>query len=270
MLSRLPASNPDRAGGAAHGPSLLGSLAGHGVLLVALLWWAARAQGEPTPEHPAEELVWVAVAAVELPIAPEAIEPLPDPPEDAEAPPTHPEVPDVPPDPSDDLRGFEELRAPDLLDRIPEPDLSHARVSAADFGGRGTPGGLATGRIPPRTSGGGLGLGGEIRATRPLLPDEVDVLPSIRNLEALSQIMAQLYPSRMRDLGIESTVLVQFVVREDGRIEEGSLTLTGSHLAEFDAPTRQALSLLRWNPARKGDVPVRVLVAMPVVWAIDP
>ncbi|MFP4415683.1 MAG: energy transducer TonB [Fibrobacterota bacterium] len=75
------------------------------------------------------------------------------------------------------------------------------------------------------------------------------------------------YPSRARDLAIEGTVTITFVVNEDGRV---------STIEKIDAPhqsfvseTRKSVSQWRFKPAQNKGVPVKQRVRISIDFSLD-
>ena len=76
------------------------------------------------------------------------------------------------------------------------------------------------------------------------------------------------YPPRMRDAGIEGSVLVEAVVDTLGRVEPGSLRIVSSDRVEFAAPATVSIGAALFRPARVLGRPVRVLVRVPVAFRL--
>lgn len=97
---------------------------------------------------------------------------------------------------------------------------------------------------------------------------EVEVLPRPQNAADFTAALRAGYPVHLRDSGVGGTVQVAFVVRPDGR--PGDIRVLSTPDSAFDAPTVQAVSLLRFTPAqlRGGAVPVRV--EQPITWRAEP
>jgi TonB family protein len=97
---------------------------------------------------------------------------------------------------------------------------------------------------------------------------EVEVLPRPENAADFTAALQAGYPVHLRDSGVGGTVQVAFVVRPDGH--PGDIRVLSTPDSAFDAPTVQAVSLLRFTPAqlRGGAVPVRV--EQPITWRAEP
>ena len=85
-------------------------------------------------------------------------------------------------------------------------------------------------------------------------------------VERVAQLLTAVtprYPDRMRAMGLEGRVVVQFVIDTAGRVEaEGVRVLEATH-EEFAVAARQTLSRLRFRAAEAGGRRVRMLAAMP-------
>ena len=77
------------------------------------------------------------------------------------------------------------------------------------------------------------------------------------------------YPEVLRSSGVEGKVIAQFVVDEQGRVEEGSLGFLRSDNRLFEDAVRVALVRMRFIPAEIGGVKVRQLVQMPFVFTLS-
>jgi protein TonB len=138
------------------------------------------------------------------------------------------------------------LPLPDgLEDGIPVPTPSEIETAPIVFGGGDpTPSGGTT-----AARGGG---GGE-----PGLYFEYDVDEAAR---ALAGNPVPEYPRALRNANVEGTVLVQFVIDTTGRADLHSFrAITSPHTLFADA-VRDAVARMRFQPARVGERPVRVLV----------
>lgn len=72
---------------------------------------------------------------------------------------------------------------------------------------------------------------------------------------------APVYPSVLRDAGVEGSVSAQFVVDSTGRVTASSVTFLGDGNALFRQSVRRALEAARFSPALVDGRAVRVLMA---------
>ena len=77
------------------------------------------------------------------------------------------------------------------------------------------------------------------------------------------------YPDLLRKAGIEGEVLVQFVVRPDGRADVASFKVLKQSHDLFAAAVKNALPAARFNPALVGGRAVSQLVQMPYTFALS-
>ena len=77
------------------------------------------------------------------------------------------------------------------------------------------------------------------------------------------------YPDMLRKAGVEGEVLVQFVVRPDGRADVGSLKILKQSHELFGDAVRAALPMMRFKPALVGDRAVSQLVQSPFTFSIS-
>jgi TonB family protein len=278
MLDKLPASRGDRLGWLKH-PWVIGiSIGVHVLLLVGLMWLAAAGRAEAAEDDiDPEDITYIDVS--EVPPPPEVEEPEPMEPEPAPqqqvqtpAPAPTPRPPRVTPPAvtqPDQPAGFQELQPPRDVLGVPPPQPSQAPVRAEDFGGRGTPGGVAGGNPPPPgpPSTGGTGTGGEgVDPNQTYTANAVDRIAEVRDRAAVARTMQRLYPSHLRDAGVGGRVVVTFVVDANGRVEPGSIRINSAPHPDLAEQTRRALVDIRFRPAQKGNRNVRQLVTMPIVW----
>jgi TonB family protein len=81
--------------------------------------------------------------------------------------------------------------------------------------------------------------------------------------------VAPRYPDLLRKAGIEGEVLVQFVVRPDGRADVASLRVLKQSHDLFAAAVKNALPMARFNPALVGGKAVSQLVQMPYTFSLS-
>jgi TonB family protein len=95
------------------------------------------------------------------------------------------------------------------------------------------------------------------------------VLPQILNVPEVRRMMEQQYPPILRDARIGGTVRVWFLVNEEGVVEETRIeTSSGQQL--LDQAALKVASVYRFSPARNRDQIVKVWVAFPVTFRVDP
>ena len=284
MLNKLILSQGDRLGWLKHPWIIALSIGVHAALLSAFLWFASSERAEAAEQEiNPEDITYIDVS--EVPPPPE-IEEEPAPAvEEPEPAPRQPEVqaprapaprtPRVtPPAVTQPERpaGFQELRPPREAIGVPPPQPSQAPVSADDFGGRGTPGGVAGGNPPPPSppssggTGSGTGGGSGVDPNATYTANAVDRVAELRNRGDVASAMRRLYPSHLREAGVGGTVVVQFVVNAEGRVEPGSIRIIRAEHPDLGEQTRRAAAEFRFRPARKGNSNVRQLVQMPIVW----
>ena len=142
---------------------------------------------------------------------------------------------------------------------IPEVDLSAPPVSAEDFSGVGTLGGVADG-IPA--------------AEAPKEPEpefaysvaELDRKPELTNSSTIVGVMERLYPRILQDAGIGGTVTMQFVIEPDGTVDMTSVKVIDSPHDQLSEASVKAVERFRFRPGRYKNEPVRVLIQMPITW----
>ncbi len=77
------------------------------------------------------------------------------------------------------------------------------------------------------------------------------------------------YPEILRVAGVAGRVIVQAVIDTTGRAEPGSVALVESAHRGFDEPARAYILAARFRPGRVRGRPVRVLVRVPIEFALS-
>lgn len=136
----------------------------------------------------------------------------------------------------------EVLPAPNLNPTVVVPPVSwDSLVGAPNDWGSGH--GAASGPGSPER-----GSGGAFRTV------DVMAVPDARN-------PAPVYPTMLREAGIEGSISAQFVVDSTGRVAASSITFLGGGNALFQQSVSRALEAARFSPALVDGRAVRVLMA---------
>lgn len=187
----------------------------------------------------------------------------PPPPKQKKVEPKPQETP-LPPAPKVDIappKGFEVLKAPvEIPVEIPKVDLSAKVTNEADFSGKGEKGGSAAGK----EGGTGDGTGTQVASDKPYYEYQVEV-----PVEAISSTIHPRYPESLRSSGVQGQVIAQFVVNENGRVEVGTFKVLNSDNPAFTQAVREALSEMRFRPAKIGNQTVSQFVQQPFVFKLD-
>lgn len=123
----------------------------------------------------------------------------------------------------------------------------------------------APGNVPPGIPGGDslrLLPGGSEGITTPIDARAADEAPRLLAHPPLR------YPEVMRQAGLEARVVVEAVLDTTGRIEPGSLRLSGGAHALFEAEARAVVTGSRYHPARLAGRAVRVRIQVPVAFSM--
>ncbi|PYO61483.1 MAG: hypothetical protein DMD49_01640 [Gemmatimonadetes bacterium] len=146
------------------------------------------------------------------------------------------------------LKGFQTVVAPtEIPTNIPPVNLQE-KFDPKDYSGSGVEGGTANGITPSDVY-------------MESLVEEKPVVLSGPQLQ---------YPPLLQQAGIQGTVMVQAIVDTTGRVEPSSVRIVQSPNPGFDQPSRSYILHALFRPARVHGRPVRVLVALPVVWRLNP
>lgn len=76
------------------------------------------------------------------------------------------------------------------------------------------------------------------------------------------------YPPLARRAGLEARVLVQVVISATGELEEVKILKDSGTKVGFEDAAIEAVKKLRWRPALQRDKPVRVMVTIPIRFAL--
>ncbi|MGH7458391.1 MAG: energy transducer TonB [Longimicrobiaceae bacterium] len=275
MFNKLIASSPGARKLWKSPGTVAASVAAHALVLGGVVYATMQQDAHDEDDTEPEEVTYIDVTEIPEPEPEEVFEEPPAPEEPAPRSPTppretfQPRRPAPPEEISEEPAGFQELDIPDLDVRgLPPPDLDAVPVEAEDFGGRGTPGGRASGaRSEPSGEGGEGGGGGPGDGT--YSSNLVDEPAELRNRGDVARILSRRYPDNLRDAHVEGRVVVQFVVGKNGQVEMGSFKVVSSTDPAFGSATRSAVGEFRFSPGKVQGQPVRQVVQMPIVWQLD-
>ena len=144
--------------------------------------------------------------------------------------------------------------APDVDIKVPSVDITPVVSKPGDFSPAPI---LSVGSNDGREGGGNSG--GE-----PFRAEQVE-----KQVGVVAGSAPPRYPEVLRSSGVEGKVIAQFVVDEQGRVEEGSLRFLRSDNRLFEDAVRVTLVRMRFIPAEIGGVKVRQLVQMPFVFTLS-
>ncbi|HTD65955.1 MAG TPA: energy transducer TonB [Candidatus Limnocylindria bacterium] len=118
-------------------------------------------------------------------------------------------------------------------------------------------------------TGGGLAGFGEVRAltaAQPIQEDAFDVADLEKRPEPVSQV-APSYPSELRKAKIEGTVMLTFLLTEEGRVEDPRVE--NSSRPEFEKPALEAIRKWRFRPGMKDGQTVRTYIRIPMRFRVS-
>lgn len=161
---------------------------------------------------------------------------------------------------SDDSGGGEkrnEVLAPPGIPDVPRTDDSGARprqdYKPVDIG-KGD-------KIPTSLRSFGDDGDGSGKGPRVFTPTMLDEPPCTRHQKA------PIYPSALRSSGTSGTVWVEFLVDENGRVQNAKAIESTHH--GFDEATIAAVSEWRFVPGKHKGLPVRFRMSLPVVFSLS-
>ncbi len=88
--------------------------------------------------------------------------------------------------------------------------------------------------------------------------------PTLLNQAEIAGMLVRNYPPFMRDAGIPGNVEVTLHIDEQGVPVD--VRITAANHPDFVVPAARVARLMRFNPARRGDSPVRTWVALPITF----
>jgi protein TonB len=152
------------------------------------------------------------------------------------------------------LRGFQTVAAfSEIPTSIPPVDLAE-RFDPRDYSGVGVEGGVADG-VP----------------VDPALVTTTEFVYAANITEEppeLREAPDLVYPPLLRQGGVEGTVMLEFVVNAEGRVEVNTVSVVSCSHPGFQMPAVDLARRAVFRPGRVGGRAVRVLVRMPVTFAL--
>ncbi|HEX7118545.1 MAG TPA: TonB family protein [Longimicrobiales bacterium] len=217
------------------------SLLIHGGVVAGLVWATlAMAQGADEVE---EEQITLFQIEEEPP-------PPPPPPPPPEAPPPPPSALPVP-------KGFQTLAAPEIIPpEIPPPDLNF-QVREMDFTGEGVEGGRGDGDPNEKKA--------PVDITLAPVFTPMTVKPRLKNAREVARALERHYPPILRDSGIGGTVVLWFLIDEQGNVVKTQLRKSSGYDALDEAAPKVA-AVMKFSPAMNRDEKVKVWVEIPITF----
>ncbi len=179
----------------------------------------------------------------------------------------------------DKAAGFQELAAPVDQEALPPPDPGAEAVNEKDFSGRGVVGGVAGGKPPPVIAAdlaaamareGRLSDAVEVGPEHAVAVEMVTVKPQLLNRDEILALLLRHYPRTLRQMGVEGSATVQFVVDVDGRVDPQSVTVVTSTHALFGTAAIEVVKHARFTPGQIASgaemLAVPVKVRAPLTW----
>ena len=97
----------------------------------------------------------------------------------------------------------------------------------------------------------------------------VDERPALRNGREMERVLQRLYPRLLQEAGVSGQTMLRFVIDEEGVVEPGSVVVVSSTHDAFEEASREAAERFRFRPAKVRGRPVKVMISMPIAWAIQ-
>lgn len=94
------------------------------------------------------------------------------------------------------------------------------------------------------------------------------VRPQLRNAAEVKQNLMRHYPPLLRDAGIGGTAMVWFFIEEDGTVGNVAIAESSGHAALDEAALAVARTM-SFTPAKNGDEPVPVWVALEITFEVE-
>jgi protein TonB len=218
----------------------------HSAIILFAVYATAQAGVDKDNEKREQKVNFVTMKKKEPPPPPEVKKKEPPPPPKVKKVTEHTPKP-LPPVPKTEIappKGFQVLQAPvNVPVELPKVDLSAKVTNEADFSGKGTAGGTASGKE-------GRTAAPAIDPNKAYSEDQVE-----QQVAPISGTQVD-YPESMRSSGVEGQVDAQFVVDENGRVQGGSFKVLNSPNSAFVDAVKRALSGKRFRPAKIGSTKV--------------
>jgi protein TonB len=239
-----------------------------------------------------EQLVMLEIKPEPPAPPPEPVEPPPPPPPEPEPEPEPKPVPKAPrpvvtpptpkPAPKPQVaKGTQTVRPPVKPPiGIPAEDRNARAVNLDDFSGKGREGGVAQGT----TTGTAMAITEKVKAAPPAPPAaRVDSSNFVYDAGTvgtpaglsdsgrrdLARLLERSYPPSLRESGVTGQAVMQFVVDENGRVEGSTIKVISSTHDAFGDASRDVLRQARFTPARVGSRKVRMMLQLPITWAVS-
>jgi TonB family protein len=127
----------------------------------------------------------------------------------------------------------------------------------------GDPDGIVMPSPPPRIP--SPGTGGP-----PFDVSAVEIAPRLNNYAVVQRNLERAYPPLLRDAGVGGTVLLVFVVTENGSVDPTSVEVLESDNPQLSTAAVSVAERMRFTPAIVGGLPVRVRVQIPITFQPEP
>jgi protein TonB len=139
--------------------------------------------------------------------------------------------------------------------------LTIAGTTAACAGGQ-TSSGPAASPAPASAAAG-------LSATIPVrVLSDADTPPVVKNASAVRMAERELYPSLLRDAGVEGSALVRMTVNADGSVDLASITVRDASHEAFGSAAPDVARRMRFTPAQRGGQAVPAIVEVPILFKL--
>lgn len=98
---------------------------------------------------------------------------------------------------------------------------------------------------------------------------ELTVMPRPLQPARVAALIANSYPSSMRDAGLGGSVQVSFVVGTDGKVEKESVQVVASTVPALASAGKSVAERIEFKPGQKNGTPVRCRVVLPLIYRPD-
>lgn len=98
---------------------------------------------------------------------------------------------------------------------------------------------------------------------------ELTVLPKPLQPAKVAALVANSYPSAMREAGLGGSVQISFVVGTDGKVEKESVQVIAATVPALASAGKAVAERIEFKPGQKNGTPVRCRVVLPLVYRPD-
>jgi protein TonB len=152
---------------------------------------------------------------------------------------------------------------------IPTIDPTAVPITADDVTGIGREGDVIGAPPAVATPPSGIEVPDGSGTDAPMEAAMVEHLPQLANRSHAERLFRQNYPPLLRESGMTGRTTVMLIIDTEGKVEPGSVSVRETTHEAFRAAAIRVAEKLRFRPARLGNRPVSVIIAIPIEWKLE-